>query len=100
MTRVVTIVVALLGVAIPAAGAEPAEHWSFRPVVRPAVPHVKCGSPRTAIDCFILARLERERLAPSPEADRVTLIRRLKFDLLGLPPTPEEVDDFVRDTDL
>src|SRR5205085_787711 len=75
------------------------DHWSFRPVVRPAIPQAKSGWPRNAIDHFILARLEGERLAPSPEADRVTLIRRLKFDLLGLPPTPDEVEAFARDAD-
>ena len=50
---------------------------------------------RNAIDAFVLARLEKEKIAPSPEADRVTLIRRLSLDLLGLPPSPQEVDDFV-----
>ena len=51
--------------------------------------------PRNPIDFFILARLEKEGLQPSAEADRVTLIRRLSFDLIGLPPAPEEVDQFV-----
>ncbi len=75
-----------------------AQHWSFRPVVRPAAPVVKNGNwPRNAIDRFILARVESARLSPSSEADRRTLIRRLKFDLLGLPPTPGEVDAFVND---
>src|SRR5262245_30600584 len=78
---------------------EPVEHWSFRPVVRPVFPAGASPAASNPIDHFILARLERERLAHSPEADRVTLIRRLKFDLLGLPPTPEEVEAFVRDTD-
>ena len=49
------------------------------------------------IDAFILARLEKEKIQPSPEADRVTLIRRLSLDLLGLPPTPAEVDEFLND---
>ena len=52
---------------------------------------------RNEIDAFILAKLEQEKIAPSPEADRRTLIRRLSFDLLGLPPTPQEVDDFLDD---
>jgi hypothetical protein len=99
MHRVAPIFVALLALSIPAGAAEPAEHWSFRPVVRPAIPQTKSDWPHNAIDRFILERLESERLTPSPDADRVTLIRRLKFDLLGLPPTPEEVESFVRDTD-
>ena len=53
---------------------------------------------RNEIDAFILAKLEHENIAPSPEADRRTLIRRLSFDLLGLPPAPQEVDDFLDDT--
>ncbi|MBI3862165.1 MAG: PSD1 domain-containing protein [Planctomycetia bacterium] len=76
-----------------------ADHWAFRPVVRPAVPAVVTPAwVRNPIDAFILARLEKQTLHPSPEADRVTLIRRLSFDLLGLPPTPAEVDAFVADT--
>ncbi len=73
-------------------------HWSFRPVVRPAEPAVKNAAwVRNPIDRFILARLEKEGVAPSPEADRATLIRRLSLDLLGLPPSPNEVDAFVAD---
>ncbi len=73
-------------------------HWSFRPVVRPAEPAVKNAAwVRNPIDRFILARLEKEGVAPSPEADRATLIRRLSLDLLGLPPSPKEVDAFVAD---
>jgi mono/diheme cytochrome c family protein len=74
-------------------------HWSFRPVVRPAVPPVKnTGWVRNAIDRFILARLEREGITPAPQADRATLIRRLSLDLVGLPPTPEEVAHFLNDS--
>jgi hypothetical protein len=81
-------------------------HWSFQPVRRPPVPSGavgRIGNPsyhagsRNPIDAFILTRLEQERLQPSPEADRVTLLRRLALDLTGLPPTPEEIDSFVRD---
>ena len=71
------------------------DHWAFRPVVRPAVPVMP--EARNPIDAFIRARLAREHLPAAPEADRRTLIRRLKFDLIGLPPTPEEVDAFVAD---
>src|SRR5579864_628339 len=74
-------------------------HWAFQPITRPPLPTVKHADwPRNPIDHFILARLEKEGLAPAPEADRGTLIRRLKFDLVGLPPSPEEVHDFLRDT--
>ncbi len=79
--------------------AKGANHWSFRPVVRPPLPEVVNKTwVRNEIDAFVLARLEKEGLHPSPEADRVTLIRRLSLDLLGLPPTIEEVDAFVADT--
>src|SRR5689334_9121802 len=73
-------------------------HWSFVPPQLPPIPSVRNTKwIRNPIDAFILARLEHEKLAPSPEADRVTLIRRLSLDLLGLPPTPAEVDAFVQD---
>ena len=75
-------------------------HWAFQPVQRSAVPAVKLKAwPRNPIDALILARLEKEELTPSKEADRATLMRRLKFDVLGLPPTPEELDAFVKDAD-
>ena len=73
-------------------------HWSFRPVVKPLPPTVRDGVwPITDIDRFVLARLEARGLPPSPEADRRTLIRRAYFDLIGLPPTPEEVAAFEAD---
>jgi hypothetical protein len=73
-------------------------HWAYNPRVRPRVPQVKERSwPNGAIDRFILARLEQEGLTHAPEADRRTLLRRLSFDLTGLPPTPEEVAAFARD---
>jgi cytochrome c553 len=72
--------------------------WAFQPLNRPASPAVRERAwVRTPIDAFILGRLEAERLHYSPEADRRTLIRRLTFDLHGLPPTPEEVDRFLDD---
>ncbi len=73
-------------------------HWAFQPVK--AVPLPKVGNERWArspVDRFILSRLEADKLSPSPMADRRTLIRRATFDLVGLPPTPEEVAEFVRD---
>ena len=73
------------------------EHWSLQPLKAPKVPVVGSAqrSLRNPIDAFILARLITNSLALSPEADRATLIRRLNFDLIGLPPTPEEIDAFV-----
>ena len=73
-------------------------HWSFRPVARPALPTVdRAASTFTGIDRFILARLKREHLQFSPQADRVAICRRLYFDLVGLPPSPEEVAAFAAD---
>ncbi len=76
-------------------------HWAFRPLVRPMLPKSQITNLKShnSIDVFIATRLERDGLTPSPEADRTTLIRRLKFDLLGLPPSPEEVEEFVADTE-
>jgi hypothetical protein len=80
-------------------GAPYAEHWSYIKPVRPGVPETKDKSwARNPIDQFILARLEQEGLKPSEPADRTTLIRRASLDLTGLPPTPWEVDDFLKDT--
>jgi hypothetical protein len=79
----------------------PADHrdyWAYRPITRPAVPSVKnVDWGRNSIDAFILSRLEHEGLAPVAEADRVTLLRRVSYDLTGLPPTPEEVDAYLAD---
>ena len=80
-------------------GAEYEPHWAFVAPVKPAVPEVKDKTwPRTPIDNFILAKLESKGIKPSPEADKETLVRRVHMDLLGLPPTPEEIDAFVADT--
>ena len=74
------------------------QHWAFVAPTRPKPPGVKNSSwVRTPIDDFILARLEKQGLTPSSEADKVTLIRRLSLDLTGLPPTIEEVDQFTGD---
>ncbi len=79
-------------------GAEYAPHWAFIKPKLAATPKVKNARwVRNPIDAFILARLEKEGLTPSPEADRATLIRRLSLDLTGLTPSPKEVDDFVND---
>lgn len=81
-----------------AQGAKWSEHWSYVPPTRPAVPQVgDAKQARNSIDRFILARLEQEHVKPSQEADRVTLLRRLSLDLIGLPPTLAEVDSFLAD---
>ena len=75
------------------------QHWAYVKPKRPATPEVaRKDWARNPIDAFVLARLEREQLAPSPEAAKTTLLRRVSLDLIGLPPTPEEVDAFVADT--
>ena len=83
------------------AGAEWPEddrHWAFVPPLKPAAPKVEDKKwAMGAIDRFILARLEKEGLKPSPEADKHTLLRRVTFDLTGMPPSPEEIDDFLAD---
>jgi cytochrome c553 len=84
------------GAVLPA----PQRHWAFIPPVRPPVPEAPASRPvwaRNPIDAFLLARLDREALQPSPEADRSTLLRRLSLDLTGLPPTPAELDAFLAD---
>ncbi|MBO0722414.1 MAG: PSD1 domain-containing protein, partial [Blastocatellia bacterium] len=78
---------------------EVSTHWAFIAPRRPVPPAVKNEAwVKNPVDRFILARLEKEGLKPSPEADRVTLLRRLSLDLIGLPPTPEEVDAYLKDT--
>lgn len=82
-----------------AAGAPWGGHWAYQPLVSAAPPNIRQGDwVQQNIDRFVLAELERRGLAPSPEADRYTLIRRLSYDLLGLPPTIAEVDTFVKDS--
>ena len=84
----------LLG-SLAAEGRETTAHWSLQPLNAPVVPQT---SDRTSpIDAFITARFATNGLALSPEADRATLIRRLSFDLIGLPPSPRDIDDFVYD---
>ena len=81
-----------------AAGAEYRQHWAFEQPKRPQIPNTKSQIPiKNPIDAFVFARLEKEGLKPSPEADRHTLIRRVYLDLIGLPPSPAEVDAFLAD---
>jgi hypothetical protein len=79
---------------------EESKHWAYQPLQEFEIPKVRDRNwCRTPIDHFVLARLESEGIAPNESADRRTLIRRLYFDVIGLPPTPNEVDDFVNDQD-
>ena len=76
----------------------PIKHWAHMKPVHYEPPTVKNVTwPHSPIDSFVLARLEKEGLRPSPEADKETLIRRVSLDLIGLPPTPQEVDAFLAD---
>ena len=75
--------------------ADPRDHWAFRPIVRPPVPRVqRVGWVNNPIDAFIAQRHEQHGLTPQPEASRTELLRRLSLDLIGLPPTPEEIAAF------
>jgi hypothetical protein len=81
-----------------AQGAPYAEHWAFAKPKRPPLPVVKDRTwPRNGIDYFVLAELEKHGLKPAAEADRYTLLRRLSFDLRGLPPSPQEIETFLHD---
>lgn len=83
-----------------AEGAEYRAHWAFIKPELPPVPTVRNKAwSQNAIDRFVLARLEKEKLKPSPRADKYTLVRRVYLDLIGLPPTPAEADAFVNDPD-
>jgi len=75
--------------------------WSLQPLQQPAIPHFSASNPADAnpIDAFVRAKLDEKGLQRAPPADRRTLIRRLYFDLTGLPPTPEQIDAFVADPD-
>jgi hypothetical protein len=80
------------------AAEDPRAFWSFQPIQDPPIPSVKDVSwPSSSIDAYVLARLESKGISPAARADKRTLIRRATFDLVGLPPTPAEVDAFVRD---
>ena len=79
-------------------GATRSKHWAYVPPRRPAIPKTKNAAwIKNPVDAFILSRLEREGLHPSPQANKVTLLRRLSLDLTGLPPTVEEIDVFLAD---
>lgn len=76
-----------------------AEHWMWKPVQNPSIPTVKNSAwPKTEADFFILRELEKANLAPAQPADRLAILRRLYFDIIGLPPTAEQVTEFIQDT--
>ncbi|MFM1767580.1 MAG: hypothetical protein RJA22_109 [Verrucomicrobiota bacterium] len=80
-----------------AAAGDPAAHWAFQPLSRPPVPRVPAGFSTNPIDAFVLARRAAAGLKPSPPAEARTLLRRAQFSLVGLPPTPEEMEAFLAD---
>jgi hypothetical protein len=98
-----SIVLILLGALVTKGGTSPTnavapKHWSYIAPVRHATPTVKTPSwAKNEIDAFVLARLEKEKLRPSPEADKARLLRRVYLDLIGLPPSPKDVADFLAD---
>ena len=102
-SRVTFLTIVLLAFA-PHVRAQPkpaADWWSLKPIVRPVLPKLDAADSkwvRNPIDAFVIANLREKGLSPSPEADPRTLIRRLTFDLIGLPPTPEEVDAFLKES--
>src|SRR5258708_6838405 len=102
------VLIAVLGIALvvsairadePAVSANKRLHWAFQPPTRPAIPQIRDprSEIRNPIDAFVVAKLEEKGQRLSPEADRLTLLRRLNFDLTGLPPTKEEQAAFVAD---
>jgi len=88
------------GAKMPASGktatVDKSKHWSFQPITNPQVPQVAQPAwVKNPIDAFVLARLDREGLKPSPEADAITLMRRVSLDLTGLPPEPAQIANFI-----
>lgn len=80
-------------------GAKYEQHWAYTPIARPEIPAPTANQAlvKNSIDAFVFDKLERAGMKPSPEADKATLLRRLSLDLIGLPPTPEELDGFLAD---
>jgi hypothetical protein len=98
IAALVACLVALVFADADAAPPKQTEHWAYRPLVKTEVPAVKEASRvRTPVDAFILAKLEADGMTLSAAADRRTLLRRVTFDLIGLPPTPDEIDAFLAD---
>ena len=86
------------GLVVAKAARPKSSHWAFQPIAKPAVPEVNStAGVRNDIDRFVIARLQKENVQPSPEAEKRVLLRRLSLDLTGLPPTPQELDRFLAD---
>jgi hypothetical protein len=90
-------VLAALLIAIRLSAAEEQTHWAYRPLGKPALPVVQSKALRNPIDQFIVAKLEQSGRVPAPDADKRTLLRRAYFDLIGLPPAPEDLEAFLAD---
>src|SRR5687767_7338749 len=100
MTRLTATILLVLSATLAFGSEERPGNWAFKPASRPNVPKVaRADWPRTAVDRFILSKLEMNGLSPSPEADKRTLLRRVSLDLIGLPPSPADVDAFVKSRD-
>jgi len=82
---------------VPALGEHTERHWAYQPLLRPAVPARPTHPSTNPIDAFVRAKLDEHKLSPVPEADKRTLLRRVHFNLVGLPPTPEEMRSFLAD---
>ncbi|MBY0458979.1 MAG: DUF1549 domain-containing protein, partial [Gemmataceae bacterium] len=100
-SAVLAVAVLLVAPLAPQARAADNPEWAYKPFARPAVPELRNPKHeiRNDVDRFLLAKLAEQKLGFAPEADRRTLIRRVYFDLIGLPPAPEEVEAFVADKD-
>jgi hypothetical protein len=89
---------AVLVLVAPCRADEPANHWAWQAPTKPKVPAVAGAKPANQIDAFIQAKLKDAKIAPAPPATREQLLKRATFDLIGLPPTPEEIEAFLKDT--
>jgi hypothetical protein len=97
MPRIVLAALLVVVFAAPGARADDEPWWSLAPLEKVSVPTIRDAWVRTPVDAFVLATLRDQEMGPSGETDRRTLIRRLTYDLHGLPPTPEEIDAFLAD---
>ena len=97
MTRAMPILYAVLFCVLVSAAQAASDHWAYRPLSKPPLPSAGGKSPSNPIDAFILSKLVEKALHPSAQAPRSVLIRRVYYDLIGLPPSAEELDQFAAD---